>query len=65
MDLSPYQTELGSARPLCSKAYLLRGDCGEGKYSIYRSAQPGEWAADAQKTQTPQWFSGKCFERQH
>ena len=57
-----YQTELGSAHPLCSKANLLTLGCGEGKYSIYlQGNKKGEQAAHAQKTWTPQWLSGKGF----
>ena len=37
-----------------SKANLLTLGCGEGKYSIYlQGTKKGEWAANAQKTQTP------------
>ena len=59
-----YRTELGSARPLHSKANLLTPGCGEGKYSVYlQGAKQGKQAARVQKTRTPRWLSGKGFLR--
>ena len=42
------------------KANLVILGCGEEKYSVYLRAKQ-ERAAHAQKTQTPQWLSGKGF----
>ena len=47
---------------MLSKANLLKPGCGKEKYSIYlQGTKQGEQAASAQKTQTPQWLSGKGF----
>ena len=36
-----------------------------GARKVYCRAKHGEWVACAQKTQNPQWFSGRSFHRQH
>ena len=47
--------------PIHSKANLLTPVCGDGKCSVYCKAMQGVWTANAQKTWTPWWFSGKGF----
>ena len=49
-----FLTELGSAHWMYSKANLMTPGCSGGKHSVYCRAKQGEWAAQAQKTQTPQ-----------
>ena len=58
-----YQTELGSACPLCSKANLLTPGCGKGKYIVYckvRSKENGHLVLKRPE-ELPNGFQGTIF----